>query len=502
MHRPEMKSTLFILMVFIFTLSFKGFSDYAPPSVNGWPSGVITNASVSYSSLSMSDFNFKGLHDREVRSVFTYAVGGGGDTYQLKKIADPFKTRQLIQQAMQLEIYYGQKIRVMPVVVVYTAGGSTGPETINIDLGQNAKYPDNLWLRLYNLIRIAQTVESALDLMHPVPATLLLNPDFLGEVHKSCQKYYCPVDYKNMKIPLGHSLIHAMHELINDGFLDKIPGQMPNNILSDSASFSDYLEAVNWVVHHFAPHAVLGWQDNIWAGDSMGHRWIHKAVNSDHPDAEINQHTRDESEFLKTLRIFDQSNPLCADFIAFDKWERDNFTQLLAGAGVNAGYLYNAPAYETYVKFIRGVSNQLDNLPVMLFQLPGGHLQIDGDIDKRNDHGSTGPDYVLGDPNIKSDLSNIAQYIGDYHFAHPMQDYFIDNSSVIDYLKRCPLSGNGCVNGVYDWRTSHVDDLFKANVFAILWGGGSTTSLVGLTQDLDDSGWLKERIKTFSPRMK
>jgi hypothetical protein len=40
-------------------------------------------------------------------------------------------------------------------------------------------------------------------------------------------------------------------------------------------------------------------------------------------------------------------------------------------------------------------------------------------------------------------------------------------------------------------------DLKAANVFSVLWGGGSTTSVVGLASNLDDNGWVFSRLKAL-----
>lgn len=474
-------------------------NSYAVAAVPGWSNSAITNGSISDASSTTGDFNFEQLKKRQVKAVFTYALGGGNDSYNLPEYKHPTKTINLIEQARNLEKSYGNEAKVMPVIVIYTAGGSSSDDAVNVDLGQNPDYPNNLWMRYYNLIRIAQVAESYKDADHPVPATFIINPDFLGEVHKSCQQYYCPIPYKTMRIPVASALQKAFAELKADGYLQNIP-QIPASFNSDQASFSDYLNSIDWLLKTISPDVPFGWQDNVWAGDSAGHRWLHKAATEPDGQTILEQHIQDEATYLNSFNFYNANNPYRPDFIAFDKWERDNWDASLDGAGINNGYLYNAPAWQVYFNFVDGISKALNNAPVMLFQIPGGHMQVNDDIDQRGDHGSTAPDYILGDSNIQAGLANVQQYMLDTTFKDPTTDYDISNNSVSAYINTCPTQPadpTGCVNGQYTWHQSHWQTLINDNVFAIMWGGGSTTSIVGMSAGLDDNGWLYQRLQTL-----
>ena len=47
----------------------------------------------------------------------------------------------------------------------------------------------------------------------------------------------------------------------------------------------------------------------------------------------------------------------------------------------------------------------------MLWQIPGGHLQLTNGIDTRNNHAATAPDYFFGDKHLAGGLTNIKAYI-------------------------------------------------------------------------------------------
>jgi hypothetical protein len=251
---------------------------------------------------------------------------------------------------------------------------------------------------------------------------------------------------------------------------------IPSAFLSNSTTIADYAQSINWVIKKFAPHVPFGWQDNVWAGDESGHKWLHKAANN---PALVKEHIENETNFLKQFHVFDA--PFRPDFIAFDKWERDEFDQTLKGAGLNNGYLYNTTDWNNYMTFVNGISENLQNLPVMLWQIPGGHLQVNKDSDAREDHAATAADYFLGDNNLDLNLDNVKKYIATSTLDP--KSYDVTSANVTDYLA-CPKTDADC------WHRNRLHDPLMKHVFAILWGGGSTTGIIGINPSLDDGGWL------------
>lgn len=140
--------------------------------------------------------------------------------------------------------------------------------------------------------------------------------------------------------------------------------------------------------------------------------------------------------------------------------------------------------WNVYMKFVNGISQQFSNIPIMLWQIPGGHLQVIGDMDTRDDHASSASSYFLGDTNLDSKLSNVKNYIAQGQI-NPI-NYDVHSASVIEYLQ-CPNTDSDC------WHHNRLASPMMKNVFAILWGGGSTTGIIGVTSDLDDNGWLYKK---------
>jgi hypothetical protein len=333
---------------------------------------------------------------------------------------------------------------------------------------------------IINYLSILRQLEGYKDATRPVPATLVLSPDFLGELYKECQPRRCKLPF-NTAVPLGQALSAAFEYLK----LDK--SQIPADFLAPNTELKDYIRALNWMSRTFAPSVPFGWQINVWAGDPSGHGWLHMAAQKD--PSIVEKRVKAQSEFLRRMNVMGNADPMHEPhFIAFDKYERDVFDSGLAGAGVNAGYLYSSQVLDVYVQLAKGISESFNKKPVMLWQVPGGHLQTTGDGDERRANASTEPDYFLGNPAVADDLSNVAPYIRDTLMPTNSPVYRSNAKTVAEYLS-CPSTKPDC------WKKGHLAELKDANVFALLWGGGSTTSIVGLTSHLDDNGWAFRRLQ-------
>jgi hypothetical protein len=168
------------------------------------------------------------------------------------------------------------------------------------------------------------------------------------------------------------------------------------------------------------------------------------------------------------------------DFLAFDKYGVDD----IPGA-TGVGYLYNARDWNNVLAYAKGVSDSLASIPVMLWQIPGGHLQQVNDVDTTLNVGSTSPDYFFGDS--YNPLSNLMAYIA--NTTLPQSIY--GTTSLAAYLA---MNEAGTGNG-YTWQTSHMQLAANSHVFAILWGAGGSTSVGSFPSD--DNGWLANKITTY-----
>lgn len=454
-------------------LSFLSLSSSIFANVPGWPTDRIAMGTA----VDGGQAAVEKLKDRHVDTVFTYAGNNGaGDRGQF--ISFDKKVDIIVQQARDLEKTTGQAVR--PVIVFYTVDGSDGTWAMQQDLDIDPQTnTNNLYLHYANLIQMAQQLQNYKDTNHSTPASLILNPDFLGEMHKQCGEWYCPIPF-DQPVNVSKGLTDAIQFLTQQGYI-KTPVTIPAQFLKANTTIADYVASVNWIIHTFAPDVPFGWQDNIWAGDEKGHGWIHQATQQ---PSLIDTHVSSEASFLTQMQVF--SPAYRPHFIVFDKWERDVFDSQLNGAGLNNGYLYNSSDWDVYMQFVGKISQSFSNVPVMLWQIPGGHLQLTNDIDQRNDHASTAPNYFLGDTNLNQQLNNVASYIAKSTLTPA--SYYVSSNKVMDYLA-CPANQLNC------WQKNRLADVKQKNVFAILWGGGSTTGVVGISDKLDDNGWLYQHLR-------
>ncbi len=477
------------------SLTIKKESSEGNVLVKGWPNyitmGSITNASKTGYEVTKLEGRFNSLpSDINTTSVFTYSGEGGAETWNLKYVDEDLKIGRLYTDLISELKSKTNKI-INPVVVIYTAGGSNGPDSIGFDLGihNGASTPEQIEMNennmnkwLHNLIKLSEYMEDAYNTTG-IRGTIILNPDLLGELHKiEAGIAWAPFDYNNPNVKLKTTLDYLKtHKNIE---LPAYPA-----FITDNGTISDYLLTINWLIKTKAPNIPFGWMDNIWAGTTLGHKWVHRPeMLQTNIDSEVN--------FLKSLKIYDDTvvngENIKADYIAFDKYERDNFGT--DDNALNNGYTYNVSAWNTYFAFIAGVDNGISStpVPVMLFQTPGGHIQINDDIDIRNNHGSTAPNYIFGDSLLDNDLSNAKDYIKNNNFssvATATVDYNFASKSVLGYL-----NNNKDSQG---WTKGHLEELENANVFSILWGGGNTTGIAGLSGVTDDSGWLSDKINEY-----
>jgi hypothetical protein len=270
------------------------------------------------------------------------------------------------------------------------------------------------------------------------------------------------------------------------------------------AGFEGWVQANNWLIRTFSPtgNVTFGWQDNMWAAGTGF--WLHKDLTS----SDIaNAYATPVSSFL---RLNAQSaigrGALGAryvpDFFVFDRYETDD------SASPGQATLYNARSWDNYLTAVGLVSRSFDNIPVMLWQIPGSHIPYVGEANPElynNTPGlyafSTAAVYFFSDGNLKSDLGNIIagpgsstnSAVGNY-----LPDCGAYNCSAGSNYKQYLLAYQGQPNN-FDWGKDN-GKLRKAaanNVFAILWGGGNTTNVIKNFSNTDDHGWLTGKIATY-----
>lgn len=275
------------------------------------------------------------------------------------------------------------------------------------------------------------------------------------------------------------------------------------------AGFEGWVEANNWLIRTMSPkgHVTFGWQDNLWAVNNAW--WVHQNLTT----AQVaSTYSTPVSNFLdtnapSTIQAGALGATYTPDYFVFDRWENDD--QAAAGSAA----LYNARSWDNYLSGVGQVSTAHNNIPVMMWQIPGSHLPYVGEKNPETIPGgpptnyvfSTAPVYFFGESNLKANLSNLI--IGTGSIASTaVGAYAMDCSSGAynclspnaDY-KQFLMEYQGKSNN-YNWGKAqgHLAAAAKnAHVFAILWGGGMTTSVIDNFGNNDDHGWLANKIINY-----
>jgi hypothetical protein len=281
-----------------------------------------------------------------------------------------------------------------------------------------------------------------------------------------------------------------------------------------AAGLDGWIQANNWMIRTFSTkgHVTFGWHENMWT--VTGGFWL----DADLTSSQIaTNYSTPVTTFLQANApsAISSSAPLGAtyapDYFVFDRYEYDD------SAAPGAGTLYNARSWDNYLAGIGQISTNFNNIPVMMWQIPGGHIPNTTETQPEFYNSqvgasdgyvfSTAPVYFFGDSNLTANLSNIIMgtptsntnlAVGAYSMtAICGSTEYNCVAGVTDYQQYL-LSYQGQLNN-FNWSQDN-GKLAKAaanNVFAILWGGGNTTNVIKNFNNPDDNGWLANKIITY-----
>jgi uncharacterized protein YjdB len=449
---------------------------YVPGWGNCLAMGTVSNGSNTIN---------QALADSMASVIYKYAgPGGNGDRGQ---IVEPSQTVATIAQARSVEELTGNTRTVLPVMVVYTAeasgGGAAEFDIIYTGEAEAGVTPtpnsENLKKHYINLIRIAKTLQAAKDDAHPSPGSIVLNPDLMGAWQQNEETQF-NTNYRNEDGTFRTIVIkQAIQDAIdwvqaNDGATAFDPASIPSSILEDVTGF---VQSQNFLIRQYAPDVTFGWQINLWApGSSL---WIHNRYSGQQELWETVSST--VTSFFDTLGVY--SGDWAPDFVTFDKYERDGLGNQARGVG----YAYNSLDWDNYLAFVKQVTDHYEK-PALLWQIPGGHMPTTGESLTNYDvnaHGGTGGPYFMGDKLIGTDTTQIDSAL----LATELPEVLYNGATnVQELLNEDPT---------FDWGKQRLRQAAASNAFAILWGGGSTTSVVDIGTSGDDDGWLVERIQAY-----
>ena len=422
-------------------LAVKGFPDFVA-------NGTVTNDSEGVTNQ---------IGATRVDAIFKYAgFSGSGDPGVILTKAE-LSLHRTMANAKSAQAISGK--HVLPVMVVYTANASGG--AVFGDLTD-----DTLLYKHYAtfMTQAVAAQEYAKGDGHS-PMSFVLNPDFLGELQKNPNH----VDSLNQQgaVNVNARLAVAL-EYMKNTYGYTLAGSVP----TFEDNLRGYIQSLNYVMKAMAPDVSFGWQINLWAVGSAN--WVHSTEDQ---SADVGSQVGD---FVNSLGVY--SGQYQPDYIVFDKYERDGF-----GSEAIANYAYNATSWQRYLNYTKVISDAVQS-PAMIWQIPGGHMptQAEGTSMIASNHQASGGSFFMGDSRIGSDVDSIYTNLLDKTLSAGIYN---GASNVRQLLEK----DNG-----YDWSAMRMQNLPKYNVFALLWGGGSTTAVVSIGSNGSDNGWLNNKVTEYA----
>ncbi len=441
------------------------FNSFAFGPVPGLPNylsmGTITNGHGDLDSA---------LTAAKIDAIYRYAgPGGNGDRGQ---IIDPIFTRKAIEQARAVET---DERKVMPIMVVYTAEASGGAYAEN-----DIAIYDNLVKHNINLIRIVKTLQESKDADHPKPGGIILNADFLGVLQQS-GSLDNHVLWENglwngSAIDVNLSLREAISYVVNNDGSQRVQvPQFEDNLFG-------YLQMQNYIIRAYGPDVIFGWQQNLWSIGSAD--WAHTQRAG---EEQLKSQVSDKvSEFVTRLGVYE--GLWRPDFFAFDKYERDGF-----GPDARQSYAYNHNDWSNYLDYVKHIGLELE-IPTVIWQIPGGHIPTVDEVITDFDiaaHSASAAPYLFGDSRITSidDTRTDFQEILLSENQNRVNTIYHGHATAGEYLRESS----------YDWSQSQLQRVADSGIVSILWGGGSTTSVVSLGASTGyDDDWLLNKVNSYA----
>lgn len=394
-----------------------------------------------------------------------------------------------------------------PVLVIYSNDFSTNEDAANTVMDVSGVYASNQLanLALQSAAFQKQNVNNGID------GSILFSPDGIGAMAKNLiynlvspnrdwnedpnaiiavsgndvnKKPYTKTFINYQKIVAD--AVDAVWALKDDASykaLIDFPVSKPDvGSLVFSNDISDYLMAQAWIIKQFAPKTALATVTNLWAGPWAGAGSMLTAT-----DAQLEDFATSAAQAYNTLG-WQKANPYF-DFIAFDKYERDETSGQVTGPQGGA-QSFTEKAWNNSLKFFNKLTEKImpaEKQAIMLWQIPASGLPSKSAADANYlDQGwdaanSGGKDlFPLDYPHFGVTQSYFFgdKELADLGIADKVANIAIGTTGTT-YGQRLTAPGADWspATGLINTATGDVDPLLS-KVFAILWGGGNTSTPV------------------------
>ncbi|QZA76465.1 hypothetical protein K4H28_08890 [Deefgea tanakiae] len=282
----------------------------------------------------------------------------------------------------------------------------------------------------------------------------ILEPDFLGYMMQQSGKQPAEI----------MAFVDQAYEI---GLLDRQRDPLfPNTV-------QGLVQAINYIFKTRANNAFYGWQFNVWGAngfvaEGLMHETDAKGIAGGR--AVIAQKAKEIADYYLAAGVASHG----AQFISIDKYGLDG------GAPQKNNWLWNADHWNNY-NFFTAELNRLTQKPIILWQLPVGHV-----------NGTQGTNPYTNQP--FAPLTGVDKSFEDTAPLYYFGDVFTPKSTVFnaDYFKtNRSLDPKIKVNGDQVIWESHMDEAKKAGVISMMFGAGvgNSTDSVGVNGAITDDRW-------------
>ena len=300
-------------------------------------------------------------------------------------------------------------------------------------------------------------------------------------------------------------------------------------------TLNGWVQANNGIIRAVAAKGTVtfAWQEDMYAAGGNGDFWMQTQLTSAQAASAYSTPVTNWLTANAPDAASSGAGTLGAayvpDYLVFDRYGEDDSNP---GSDTGGATLYNAQSWDNYLTGIGQVSKNFDNIPIMMWQIPGSHITNTTEANPELHYAanpnppynletdgytfSTAPVYFFGDSNLTSSLSNIMTGTANTNYPPSAVGNFdmggagLCNSNQYN----CPTSSPGHYYysqwltyyqgqpNNYDWSTTHGKLAMAAtnNVFAILWGAGGEAGNPVANPDSspdNDHDWLANKIIAY-----
>ncbi|MGL5086560.1 MAG: cellulose binding domain-containing protein, partial [Clostridium sp.] len=292
---------------------------------------------------------------------------------------------------------------------------------------------------------------------------IILEPDFLGYMLQQSRKK-------------PNEISAVVEAAYTSGVLEK--GKDP----TFANNLTGLVESINYTIRKYHKPSYFGWQFNTWAYDSPeipNQGLMHKTefIGWEAGREFIKQVATETAKYYMDAGVSSYD----ADFISIDKYGIDGAYETNAATNPkDSKWLWNSDLWNNYLLYTKTL-HEVTNKPVLLWQIPVGHLNSSEEPNPYN-NGGRFPDL----PNTPSRLEDSAPtyFFGDTFKPGPGKrlDYFTTNEANDPKIK---------VNGDKVTWEGHMEEAKDAGIVSILYGAGvgGSTDAVGSEPAPNDNYW-------------